>query len=222
MNMLASSATMPDHFALCEDVIHLAQEKGVTLAGSLYAAPTQQRLAMAHALDHAQLWSHVDFFSPGAEGVDLATLDAILAENHGPLDAHLLDNGAFNWFEDLSARALNRLTLPLETDADLHGAIATLRMRGISPWLALAPHSTLAEAEPFLDAVDGVLVMLIAPGTKDSASLSLLEKNRALRARRVTSGVDGGVTAETLPMIVEAGASYLVIGRSLLAPSPHQ
>ncbi|NVN03533.1 MULTISPECIES: beta/alpha barrel domain-containing protein [Asaia] len=222
MNALGSSPSLLADFSLCEPIIQLARKEKICLGGSLYAAPAHERLAMADALARAHLWAHADFFAPGAEGVDLTTMDAILAREHGLLDAHLLNNDALVWFDSLATRPLDRLTLPLETDADLHSAIATLRHRRISPWLALAPQSTIAEAEPFLESVDGVLVMLIAPGTKDAASLSLLDKNRALRARGVTNGVDGGVTAETLPRIVQAGASYLVIGRSMLAQSFHQ
>lgn len=222
MNASGSSPSLPSGFPLDEPIIQLARAENICLGGSLYAAPAHERLAMADALKRAHLWAHADFFAPGAEGVDLTTVDAILAREHGALDAHLLDHDALVWFDRLATRAVGRLTLPLETDADLHGAIATLRHRGISPWLALAPQSTIAEAEPFLESVDGVLVMLIAPGTRDAASLSLLDKNRALRARGVTNGVDGGVTAETLPRIVQAGASYLVIGRNLLAQSSHQ
>ena len=66
--------------------------------------------------------------------------------------------------------------------------------------------------------VDGALVMLITPGTKQAADLDQLDKLARL-VTKVPVGVDGGVTHRIAKECDDRGASYLVSGRDLLLTS---
>jgi pentose-5-phosphate-3-epimerase len=58
--------------------------------------------------------------------------------------------------------------------------------------------------------------MLVSPGARDTAAdLDLLAKVRQLQ-EHIPVGVDGGVTAANAGHCLQAGARYLVAGRSLL------
>jgi pentose-5-phosphate-3-epimerase len=70
-----------------------------------------------------------------------------------------------------------------------------------------------------LAAFDGLLVMLIAPGTAARADPRLLPKV-ATAARHVTAGVDGGMTPPMAAASVRHGARYVVAGRALSAAPP--
>jgi ribulose-phosphate 3-epimerase len=68
-----------------------------------------------------------------------------------------------------------------------------------------------------LDKVDLVLVMTVNPGFGGQAFIpSQLHKIRAIRqmigSRPIDLEVDGGINAETAPLVVEAGANVLVAG----------
>ncbi|MDP9221218.1 MAG: hypothetical protein M3P23_11895 [Actinomycetota bacterium] len=82
--------------------------------------------------------------------------------------------------------------------------------------VALSPNTSIDRAGDALDHVDGVLVMLLEPGTTGRADLSLLAKVRA--ASDIASvGVDGGVGESNLARLLSAGASYVVVGRRLFS-----
>jgi ribulose-phosphate 3-epimerase len=73
-----------------------------------------------------------------------------------------------------------------------------------------------------LDRIDLVLVMTVNPGFGGQKLIpATLEKIRRLRAimtgRNIRIEVDGGITAETAPMAIEAGASVLVAGSAIFA-----
>lgn len=61
---------------------------------------------------------------------------------------------------------------------------------------------------------NGVLAMLIEPGTKGLADPAMIEMLSSL-SRGARVGVDGGVTPSLASMALTAGASYLVVGRAL-------
>jgi pentose-5-phosphate-3-epimerase len=92
-------------------------------------------------------------------------------------------------------------------------ALTTARAAGTNLWLEVPPD------EPGTDeqgtAVDGILVMLIEPGTKQAANLAHLEKVQRL-AQTVPVAVDGGVTRKIAAKCLQLGARYAISGRDLL------
>jgi ribulose-phosphate 3-epimerase len=80
--------------------------------------------------------------------------------------------------------------------------------------------------EYVLDRIDLVLVMTVNPGFGGQKFLpSQLEKIRRLRAmiggRDIQIEVDGGITAETAPKAIAAGASVLVAGSAVFGNPPY-
>ncbi len=80
--------------------------------------------------------------------------------------------------------------------------------------------------EHVLDRVDLVLVMTVNPGFGGQRFIpSQMEKIRRLRAmigdRPIRIEVDGGITPETAPLAVEAGASVLVAGSAVFGRPPY-
>ena len=98
-------------------------------------------------------------------------------------------------------------------------AIAGLgKLAGVS----LNPATPESALEYVLDRIDLVLVMTVNPGFGGQKLIpATLEKIRRLRAimtgRNIRIEVDGGITAETAPMAIEAGASVLVAGSAIFA-----
>jgi ribulose-phosphate 3-epimerase len=107
-----------------------------------------------------------------------------------------------------------RVTVPFESTPDLRQAATAIRAVGAEAWVAIAPATPLTRLESCLDVVDGVLVMLIQPGSTDRADSALVGKV-ALASQRTAVGVDGGVTDSVIDACLAAGARYVVAGRRL-------
>lgn len=110
---------------------------------------------------------------------------------------------------------------PKATLADLHKEYGAYKDSFFSPeiGLALNPDTPNFAIEPFLDGIDFVQVMGIGKiGYQgqpfDSRAIDKIKALRKARPETIIS-VDGGVSAETLPSLVQAGASRLVSGSAV-------
>jgi ribulose-phosphate 3-epimerase len=79
--------------------------------------------------------------------------------------------------------------------------------------------------ENVIDLVDVILVMSVNPGFGGQAFIpAAIEKVARLRAmagaRPIDIEVDGGITAETAPLVARAGANVLVAGSAVLKGGP--
>jgi ribulose-phosphate 3-epimerase len=84
----------------------------------------------------------------------------------------------------------------------------------------VTPAPPAGAVDDVLDRIDLVLVMTVNPGFGGQEFIpAMLEKIRRLKAMTAGRGiriqVDGGITPETAPLAVEAGASVLVAGSAV-------
>ena len=197
---------------------HAIANVGGELSLSIYAAPPHLRTAIALQAMQEGLWIHADVMRDPAgrdRGVDLATLKELTVSSQHRVDVHLIGDGGAAALEDVCALGCTRITLALECCPDVLNMAATVRGTGAQLWIAIAPTTPIEDVLPLVPLVDGVLVMLLTPGTHDSADLSLLSKAQTL-AHLLPVGVDGSVGAANVNACLEAGAGYIVSGRGLL------
>lgn len=202
-----------------------ATPPGVSTAGSLYAVATELRLAAARLLHEQGRWVHVDVMVADgrpAGGVAVEELAAVRAALPGArVEVHLISrDGRGAHLDAVVPQVLDagpqRLVLPVH----LCGSgplLRRVRSSGAQPWAEVAPDTRLADVRAEQDAVDGALVMLIPPGTREDADLARLATVRLL-APHLPVGVDGGVGPDNTPACLSAGAVHLVSGRALLRP----
>jgi pentose-5-phosphate-3-epimerase len=189
------------------------------LAGSVYAVPPAARASAATALCDAGLGVHVDVMADGEglpAGVSPAELSDI-ASAVGPsrFDVHLIGSPGFvdAALPDVLAHAPGKVFLPWAAFTEEHAN--AVRGAGGSAWVALWQEWDGTGAPTWPAAPDGVLVMLIEPGTRDRCRTDRLAMVRAL-ADRLPVIVDGGVTKDVAPLCVTAGVESMVVGRALL------
>ena len=95
-----------------------------------------------------------------------------------------------------------------------------IRAQGVKAGVALNPGTPASSIEYLLDMVDMVLVMTVNPGFGGQKFIhSGIEKTRQVRQmigeRPIHIQIDGGVTPQTAPLVVEAGADVLVAGSAV-------
>jgi len=139
-----------------------------------------------------------------------------------PLDVHLMVEEPERHIEAFAQAGASILTVHPEASAHLHRLVQMIKDLGVRSGVALNPASPLALIEEMLAEVDLVLLMTVNPGWGGQAFLhSVLPKMRRLRRLLDEQGlaaeleVDGGITVETAPLVVEAGARVLVAGSAV-------
>jgi len=199
---------------------------GIKLAPSVLAADyarlgEQVREATAAGADYI----HVDVmdgrFVPNIS-VGPLVVEALRRAIDLPLDVHLMIEEPERHIEAFAQAGANILTVHPEASAHLHRLVQMIKGLGVLSGVALNPASPLALIEEVLAEVDLVLLMTVNPGWGGQAFLhGVLPKMRRLRRMLDEQGlaaeleVDGGITVETAPLVVEAGARVLVAGSAV-------
>jgi len=109
--------------------------------------------------------------------------------------------------------------LHVETLTDIRAAIEGVRELGLQLTLALNPGTEVDIIEPYLDKIDGVLVMTVDPGAYGGRYIpEALDKVRRIRELdpEIPIEVDGGMNVENSRAAREAGANVIASGSFIL------
>ncbi len=144
-----------------------------------------------------------------------------------PLDVHLMIAPVDLFIEAFAKAGADIITFHPEAGPHPHRTIQTIHAAGAKAGLSLNPGTPVSLIEPLLDEVDLILVMSVNPGFGGQKFInSQIEKIRTLRQMIDASGrsidleVDGGITPETAPAVIEAGANMLVAGTAVFKGGP--
>ncbi|HYZ31180.1 MAG TPA: ribulose-phosphate 3-epimerase [Crenalkalicoccus sp.] len=142
-------------------------------------------------------------------------------------DAHLMISPVDAYLEAFAVAGADRITVHVEATTHLDRTLQIIRGLGKAAGVSLNPATPAAAVEHVLDAIDLVLVMTVSPGFGGQRFISgQLEKIRRLQAmigeRPIRIEVDGGITPETAPLAVAAGASVLVAGSAIFGSPPYE
>jgi ribulose-phosphate 3-epimerase len=134
-----------------------------------------------------------------------------------PLDVHLMVEEPEKLVEAFAGAGASGLTIHPEASPNLHRTLQTIRSLGCKPGVAVNPGTPAEVVKPVLHMVDLVLVMSVNPGYSGQTFLpEALPKVRQVRAwldeinPEALVEVDGGINAETLPLVRDAGAQAFV------------
>jgi ribulose-phosphate 3-epimerase len=142
------------------------------------------------------------------------------------LDVHLMINRPENHLNQFKRAGADRIIVHQETCPHLHRVLGEIRSLGMANGVALNPGTPVESIFDVLEITDLVLIMTVNPGWGGQPFLpTTLRKISAVRdeiTRRqlpTVIEVDGGITPETAPQCVQAGASVLVAGSSVFGKS---
>ncbi len=136
-----------------------------------------------------------------------------------PLDVHLMvENNTF--FVDLFAPLKpGYITFHMEEEKNPHRLVQYIRELGIKPGVVINPHTPAEAVEYLLADLDMVLVMSVNPGFGGQKFIpNVVEKIKRLAALRDKINpnclieIDGGVTADNIEMLRDAGVDVCVAG----------
>lgn len=137
-------------------------------------------------------------------------------------DVHLMIEEPIRYLEDFKAAGADIITVHVEACQDLKKTVEKIKELGLKAGVTLKPATSLEELKAIIKDIDMVLIMSVEPGFGGQVFMpEALQRIRDLKAMSEQYGanidieVDGGITADNVAKVIEAGANVIVSGTSI-------
>lgn len=170
-------------------------------------------------------WIHIDVmdgqFVPNIS-MGPFVVEAVRRVTNLPLDVHLMIDRPERYIDSFAKAGANKLTVHIEQAPHIHRTIEAIRALNVSPGIVLNPGTPASSLQEVLPLVDMVLVMSVNPGFSGQKFIhASVRKTAEIRKMLAEIGsqaviqIDGGITAETLPLTFAEGATAFVAGNAV-------
>jgi ribulose-phosphate 3-epimerase len=151
----------------------------------------------------------------------LASISQQVHERGGFVDCHLMTETPEKHFRAIAAAGGDSVTVHYEACPDLTGVVYAAREQELGTGLAFKPQTDVAEVAARSDGFDLVLCMSIEPGYSGQPfmpeTFDRIRRLRDLLPPEKHVQVDGGVDADNIRAVHEAGATLMVAGSAIFA-----
>lgn len=142
-------------------------------------------------------------------------------------DVHLMIAPVDPYIEAFAEAGSDIITIHSEAGPHTHRTLQLIKSCGKKAGISLNPSTPAKMLDYLIEEVDLILVMSVNPGFGGQSFItSQLKKIEMIRNRLEKMGlnadleVDGGITAETAPLAIDAGANVLVAGTATFKGGP--
>src|SRR5436190_4560066 len=142
----------------------------------------------------------------------------------GAIDVHLMIDRPADHVAEFARAGADCISIHYETDPHTHRTLSAIREAGCLAGLALNPGTPAESVAELKTSADVILCMSVNPGWGGQPFIaSSADKVARLRSLAPTPAieVDGGIDADTVGGVADAGASLFVAGSAVFtAPNP--
>lgn len=201
-------------------------EKSFVIAPSILAADFLHLADQIRVVEKAGAdWLHVDVmdghFVPNLS-MGPMIVKACKSATRMPLDVHLMVREPESLFAAFAEAGADHLTVHIEACEHILDTLEQIHNLGLKAGISLRPSTPIHSIQSVMPAVDGVLIMSVDPGYGGQKFLpSAIERISTVRQKLDDLGssawlaVDGGINAQTIRLVMNAGADTFISGSSI-------
>ncbi len=151
-----------------------------------------------------------------------AVMKSLLGKTTLPFDVHLMIEDPDQYIEDFVTEKTEIITVHAEACTHLHRTVQHIKSLGIRAGVSLNPATPVSALDAILEDLDLVLIMSVNPGfggqkfiPSSLTKITELKKLKDQRNPKLEIEIDGGITAENIRAVVDAGVELVVAGSSV-------
>lgn len=137
-------------------------------------------------------------------------------------DVHIMIDRPERYAAEFVDCGADMVTFHLEATDKVDETIGIIREKGAKVGISIKPGTPVSEVIPYLLKVDMVLIMTVEPGYGGQSYIpycteKVTQVRQAITEQGLTCDVqvDGGVSADNLQMVLDAGANVVVAGSAV-------
>lgn len=146
-----------------------------------------------------------------------------------PIDVHLMVQPVDAIAAAFADAGANLISFHPDASGHVHRSIQAIKSKGCQAGLVFNPAQPLDVLDWVIDDIDLILIMSVNPGFGGQSFIdSALRKTEAVRKRIVATGrdirleVDGGIKADNIRRVADAGADTFVAGSAIFGKSDYK
>ncbi|MDH4450454.1 MAG: ribulose-phosphate 3-epimerase [Rhodoferax sp.] len=145
-----------------------------------------------------------------------------------PIDVHLMVSPVDALAATFAEAGADYISFHPDASTHVHRSIQAIKNQGVKPGLVFNPAESLDVLDWVIDDIDLILIMSVNPGFGGQGFIDTsLRKIEAVRKRIEASGkvirleVDGGIKADNIRRVADAGADTFVAGSAIFGQADY-
>lgn len=145
-----------------------------------------------------------------------------------PLDCHLMIAEPDKYIGDFAKAGADWISVHVEA-CDLKTTLREIKRLGCRAGAVINPPTEIEKLLPFAEYADYILVMTVNPGfggqhliTDCVEKISILDEFRNKKGLNYAIEADGGIVAENIHIVREAGCDIFVVGSAIFNKPPYE